>query len=87
MLPYFIHPLSFYRVDVCDREAGAYSEFRVVIHLAALVGYPLCKNARSSPKGQRRRCKYCGSTPSHTCLVYVDRKYQEKLSGICEKFS
>jgi nucleoside-diphosphate-sugar epimerase len=46
LLPYFIHPnFSFAEVDITDRAAlgpqlkGA----DAVIHLAALVGYPLCK--------------------------------------------
>ncbi len=46
MLPYFIHPnFSFAEVDITDRAALA-PELKgadAVIHLAALVGYPLCK--------------------------------------------
>ena len=45
LLPYFIHPsFQFYQVDVCDRKAlDLIYRIDVVIHLAALVGYPLCK--------------------------------------------
>ena len=46
MLPYFIHPnFSFAEVDITDRAALApeLKNADAVIHLAALVGYPLCK--------------------------------------------
>jgi len=46
MLPYFIHPnFSFAEVDITDRAALApeLKDADAVIHLAALVGYPLCK--------------------------------------------
>ena len=46
LLPYFIHPhFQFFHVDVCDRCAlePHLQNCDVVIHLAALVGYPLCK--------------------------------------------
>ena len=46
MLPYFIHPnFSFVELDVRDRSKLS-EELKgadIVIHLAALVGYPLCK--------------------------------------------
>ena len=46
LLPFFIHPnFSFAEVDVTDRAAlaQALQGAEVVVHLAALVGYPLCK--------------------------------------------
>ena len=46
LLPYFIHPsFSFINLDVRDREGlrSALDGADVIIHLAALVGYPLCK--------------------------------------------
>ena len=46
LIPYFIHPnFSFAEVDVRDRDALAphLAQADAVIHLAALVGYPLCK--------------------------------------------
>lgn len=46
MLPLFINPnFSFSKVDICDRDALAVEMEGVdaVVHLAALVGYPLCK--------------------------------------------
>ena len=46
LLPHFIHPnFSFTEVDIRDRESlrRELKNADVVIHLAALVGYPLCK--------------------------------------------
>ena len=46
LLPYFLHPrFSFANVDVRDEVALAkeVKDADVIIHLAALVGYPLCK--------------------------------------------
>ena len=46
LLPHFIHPnFSFANVDVRDRKSleKELSDADVIIHLAALVGYPLCK--------------------------------------------
>ena len=46
MLPLFINPnFSFSQADICDRDALAAEMDGVdaVVHLAALVGYPLCK--------------------------------------------
>jgi nucleoside-diphosphate-sugar epimerase len=46
MLPLFINPnFSFSMVDICDRAALAkeMEGVEAVVHLAALVGYPLCK--------------------------------------------
>lgn len=46
LLPYFIHPnFSFAEVDITDRAAlgPELKDADAVIHLAALVGYPLCK--------------------------------------------
>ncbi len=46
IMPLFIHPgFSFAEVDVTDRDALAphLKDADAVIHLAALVGYPLCK--------------------------------------------
>ena len=46
LLPFFINPLfSFAEVDVRDREGlqESMKDADVIVHLAALVGYPLCK--------------------------------------------
>jgi nucleoside-diphosphate-sugar epimerase len=46
LLPYFIHPgFSFAEADVRDREAMRLhlASADAVVHLAAMVGYPLCK--------------------------------------------
>ncbi len=46
LIPYFIHPnFSFVELDVRDRAAlkPELESADVVVHLAALVGYPLCK--------------------------------------------
>ncbi len=48
LIPHFLHPnFTFSEVDVRDRNSliNELSDAQVVIHLAALVGYPLCKKS------------------------------------------
>ena len=89
LLPYFIHPsFQFYRVDVCDRKAlePHLQNCDVVIHLAALVGYPLCKKMpdlaqKVNVDGAQN---IVDLTSPHTRLVYASTgsNYGEVV-GIC----
>jgi len=89
LIPYFIHPnFSFAEVDVRDRAALApeLSNADVVIHLAALVGYPLCKKL---PK-EAVEINVGGAqnvldlTPTSTRMIYASTgsNYGE-VQGIC----
>ena len=89
LIPYFIHPnFSFYEVDVRDREALAphLAKADVVIHLAALVGYPLCKKlpqeAVDVNVGGAKNV--LDLTPSTTRVIYASTgsNYGE-VQGIC----
>jgi nucleoside-diphosphate-sugar epimerase len=89
LLSHFIHPdFSLARVDVRDREALApeLAGADVVIHLAALVGYPLCKKLPQEAKevnldGTRNVAELA---PSDTLLVYssTGSNYGE-VEGVC----
>lgn len=89
LLPYFIHPnFQFYNVDVCDKNAlqPHLQHCDVVIHLAALVGYPLCKKMpdlaqKVNVDGAQN---IVDLTPSHIRLVYASTgsNYGEVV-GIC----
>ena len=89
ILPLFIHPcFSFAEVDVTDRDQlrpqlqGA----DVVIHLAALVGYPLCKKMprRAQEVNVDGAQNVLDLTPPNARLVYASTgsNYGE-VDGIC----
>lgn len=89
LIPYFIHPrFSFVEVDVRDREALAphLAKADVVVHLAALVGYPLCKKlpqeAVDVNVGGAKNV--LDLTPASTRLIYASTgsNYGE-VQGIC----
>ena len=89
LIPYFIHPnFSFAEVDVRDREALAphLAKADVVIHLAALVGYPLCKKlpqeAVDVNVGGAKNV--LDLTPASTRMIYASTgsNYGE-VQGIC----
>ena len=89
LIPYFIHPhFSFAEVDVRDKKslASHLAKADAVIHLAALVGYPLCKKLPQEAidvnvGGARNVLEL---TPSTTRLVYASTgsNYGE-VQGIC----
>lgn len=89
LIPYFIHPnFSFFEVDVRDRDALAphLAKADVVIHLAALVGYPLCKKLPQEAVdvnvgGARNVLEL---TPASTRMIYASTgsNYGE-VQGIC----
>ena len=89
LIPYFIHPnFSFAEVDVRDRDALAphLATADVVIHLAALVGYPLCKKlpqeAVDVNVGGAKNV--LDLTPTSTRMIYASTgsNYGE-VQGIC----
>ena len=89
LIPYFIHPnFSFFEVDVRDRDALAphLAKADVVIHLAALVGYPLCKKlpqeAVDVNVGGAKNV--LDLTPTSTRMIYASTgsNYGE-VQGIC----
>jgi nucleoside-diphosphate-sugar epimerase len=89
LLPHFINPdFSLAQVDVRDREALApeLKDADVVIHLAALVGYPLCKKLPLEARqvnldGTRNVAELA---PPDALVVYssTGSNYGE-VSGIC----
>ena len=89
LLPYFIHPkFSFFEVDVRDHAALKLhlAKADVVVHLAALVGYPLCKKlpqeAVDVNVGGAKNV--LDLTPVSTRLIYASTgsNYGE-VQGIC----
>jgi nucleoside-diphosphate-sugar epimerase len=89
LLPLFIHPhFSFQELDILDRE-GLRSTLRsadAVIHLAALVGYPLCKKEPEratavNVQGTRNVIEF---TPVTSPLLYASTgsNYGE-VAGVC----
>jgi len=89
LLPLFINPnFSFARVDICDREALAAEMEGVdaVVHLAALVGYPLCKKmpGRAVEVNVEGTKNVIASMPSEAYLVYASTgsNYGE-VEGVC----
>ena len=89
LLPYFIHPhFSFAEVDVRDKQSLQH-ELRhadIIIHLAALVGYPLCKKmphdaVEVNVGGARNVIE---AAPAKARLVYASTgsNYGE-VQGIC----
>ena len=89
LLPYFMHPnFSFAEVDITDRTALG-PELRgadAVIHLAALVGYPLCKKMprRAVEVNVDGTRNVLDLMPPHARLVYgsTGSNYGE-VEGIC----
>ena len=89
ILPLFIHPrFSFARVDILDRDALARELVGAdaVVHLAALVGYPLCKKLpdeaeRVNVEGTRNVVELM---PRDALLVYASTgsNYGE-VTGVC----
>jgi len=89
MLPLFINPnFSFSKVDICDRASLAKEMEGVegVVHLAALVGYPLCKKmperaAEVNVGGTRNVIE---TMPDDACLIYASTgsNYGE-VTGVC----
>jgi len=89
MLPLFINPnFSFSMVDICDRSALA-SEMEgvdAVVHLAALVGYPLCKKMpeRAVEVNVGGTRNVIETMPSDARLIYASTgsNYGE-VTGVC----
>ncbi|MGB0640104.1 MAG: NAD-dependent epimerase/dehydratase family protein, partial [Myxococcota bacterium] len=93
LLPLFIEPrFSFARIDICDREALAaeMDGVEVVIHLAALVGYPLCKKLpdRATQVNVGGTENVIATMPDDALLVYASTgsNYGE-VNGICTEDS
>ena len=89
MLPLFINPnFSFSQTDICDRQALA-SEMEgmeAVVHLAALVGYPLCKKMpeRAVEVNVGGTRNVIETMPSDARLIYASTgsNYGE-VTGVC----
>ena len=93
LLPLFINPnFSFSLVDVCDREALAKEMDGVdaVVHLAALVGYPLCKKLpdRAKRVNVGGTENVLATLPKDAKLIYAatGSNYGE-VEGICTEDS
>lgn len=89
MIPLFIQPgFSFSNVDICDREALAKEMEGVdaVVHLAALVGYPLCKKLpqRATQVNVGGTINVIETMPKDAHLVYASTgsNYGE-VTGVC----
>jgi len=89
LLPLFINPnFSFARVDICDREALAHEMEGVeaVVHLAALVGYPLCKKmpGRAVEVNVEGTKNVIATMPTSAHLIYASTgsNYGE-VEGVC----
>jgi len=89
MIPLFIHPnFSFANVDICDREALAkeMEGVEAVVHLAALVGYPLCKKLpqRATEVNVGGTINVIETMPKEAHLVYASTgsNYGE-VTGVC----
>jgi nucleoside-diphosphate-sugar epimerase len=89
LIPHFLHPnFSFTEADVRDRKTliNELSDAQVVIHLAALVGYPLCKKLPREAvdvnvQGARNILEL---SPPNTRFIYASTgsNYGE-VEGIC----
>ena len=93
LLPLFIDPnFSFARVDICDREglAAEMEGVDAVIHLAALVGYPLCKKmpARAIEVNVEGTKNVISTMPADAHLIYASTgsNYGE-VEGVCTEDS
>jgi len=89
LLPLFINPnFSFAKVDICDRAAveAEMDGVDAVVHLAALVGYPLCKKMpnRAVEVNVEGTKNVIASMPSDARLVYASTgsNYGE-VEGVC----
>ena len=89
ILPLFINPnFSFSEVDVTDAAALApeLKDADVVVHLAALVGYPLCKKMprRAVEVNVEGTRNVLNLTPSSARLIYASTgsNYGE-VEGVC----
>ena len=89
LLPLFINPnFSFAKVDICDRAAveAEMDGVDAVVHLAALVGYPLCKKMphRAVQVNVEGTKNVIASMPSNAGLVYASTgsNYGE-VEGVC----
>ena len=89
MIPLFIQPgFSFSNVDICDREALAkeMEGVEAVVHLAALVGYPLCKKLpqRATQVNVDGTINVIETMPKEAHLVYASTgsNYGE-VTGVC----
>lgn len=89
LLPLFINPnFSFANVDICDKEALAVEMEGVeaVVHLAALVGYPLCKKLpqRAVQVNVDGTQNVIDTMPSDARLLYASTgsNYGE-VTGVC----
>ena len=89
LLPLFINPnFSFAKVDICDRAAveAEMDGVDAVVHLAALVGYPLCKKMpnRAVEVNVEGTKNVIAAMPSDARLVYASTgsNYGE-VEGVC----
>ena len=89
LLPLFINPnFSFANVDICDRAAveAEMDGVDAVVHLAALVGYPLCKKMpnRAVEVNVEGTKNVIAAMPSDARLVYASTgsNYGE-VEGVC----
>ena len=89
MLPLFINPnFSFSQADICDRDAlaGEMEGVDAVVHLAALVGYPLCKKMpeRAVEVNVGGTRNVIETMPSDARLIYASTgsNYGE-VTGVC----
>jgi len=89
LLPVFIHPsFSFSEMDILDRDALAreLEGADAVIHLAAYVGYPLCKQEpeRATAVNVQGTRNVLDLSPSHVPLLYASTgsNYGE-VAGVC----
>ena len=89
MLPLFINPnFSFAKVDICDKDTLAVEMEGVdaVVHLAALVGYPLCKKmpTRATQVNVGGTQNVLDTMPVDARLIYASTgsNYGE-VTGVC----
>ena len=89
LLPVFIHPhFTFEELDILDRDSLAHSlgDADAVIHLAAYVGYPLCKKEpeRATAVNVQGTRNVLDLTPPDVPLMYASTgsNYGE-VDGIC----
>ena len=89
LLPLFINPnFSFAKVDICDRATveAEMDGVDAVVHLAALVGYPLCKKMpnRAVEVNVEGTKNVIAAMPSDARLVYASTgsNYGE-VEGVC----